>query len=95
MDIYNYWCVNKDCKEHEGYTQIKLTEEEKKEEHFCLECKGKLKLMGMISNVHAKIGSMTPNERKQALLKRSSIHNKKDSYLSSRRQELNEKAATL
>lgn len=95
MDIYNFWCRNKKCTEHEGYTKIKLTEEEKSDEHLCLECGEPLKLMGMVSNVHAVIGSMTPNERQKALLKRSSMNNNKDSYLSSRRQELNEKAATL
>lgn len=92
MDIYKFWCRNKDCAEHSGYTHIKLSREELNQDHECLECGGVLKLMGQITNFHAKIGSMTPNERKEILLKRARDHSKTDSYLQQRKKELLEKA---
>lgn len=91
MDVYNFWCTNSECPEHSGYTKIKLTVEESKVEQNCLECGHSLKLMGIVTNFHAKIGSMTPNERKQELLKRSRKHSQNDSYLSQRKKELIEK----
>lgn len=92
MDTYKFWCRNKDCPERADLTLIKLSKDDSKEGHTCLECGTELKLMGQVTHFFAKVGSMTPAQRKEVLLKRSRDHSKTDSYLSQRKQELNDKA---
>ena len=81
--MYNYWCTNP---EHSDKPNFYYGETD--DLKICPGCGGDLKLMGQSTNFFAKIGSMTPQQRQQVLLKRSAEHSKKNADIKERREKL-------
>jgi predicted nucleic acid-binding Zn ribbon protein len=49
INTYNYWCLNVECNEN---TLLHIsTTEKNKDKTKCPKCKGKLKLVGLHSNI--------------------------------------------
>jgi len=74
MVVYNYFCTHEDCESKEN---IKIQKEEahKDMEEKCQVCGKPMKRIGLVpSGGHAKFSSMSPEDKRKTLTKRSDAH---------------------
>lgn len=83
--MYKFCCLNK---EHPNETKKDFYWGESVEDDECPGCGGKLKLLGQTTHVFAKFSSMSPEQKREVLSRRSDEHSKRDSELRYRRERL-------
>lgn len=83
--MYKFCCLNP---EHSYEDKKDFYYGNNAEDDECPGCGGKLKLLGQTTNVYAKFSSMTPEQKRSVLSRRSDDHNKKSSDIRERRERL-------
>jgi len=83
--MYKFCCLNK---EHPDDDKKDFYWGESAEDDECPGCGGKLKLLGQTSHVFAKFSSMSPEQKRLVLSRRSDDHNKTSSDIKERRERL-------
>jgi len=84
--MYNLWCLN-EANEHPDNQKRDFTGEEEGE--LCPICGSASKTLGRKTyGGYARIGSMSPAQKQQALLKRSKEHSQRNTEIKERKEKL-------
>lgn len=84
--MYKFWCPNL---EHEDKADFYFGEEK---EGVCPGCGAQLKLLGEVTHFFARFRSMSPEDKKKVMLRRSEEHSKKNGEIQARREMLDAQA---
>jgi predicted Fe-S protein YdhL (DUF1289 family) len=83
--MYKFCCLNP---EHPEETKKDFYWGESADDDQCPGCFGKLKLMGQTTNMFAKFSSMSPEQKRAVLSRRSDDHNKRSGDIKERKERL-------
>lgn len=83
--MFKFCCLNAD---HPKEEKKEFYWGESADEDECPGCGGKLKLLGQTTQMYAKFSSLTPEQKREVLSRRSEEHTKKSSDIRERRERL-------
>lgn len=81
--MFKFCCLNEEHSDKKDFYWGEAAEDD-----VCPGCGGKLKLMGQTTNTFARFSSMSPEQKRAILSRRSDDHNKASSDIKERRERL-------